>query len=76
MLTMASGGCSGKYPAAPGREKFALICTGEITLTLGDEVYGLRQGDAITFAPTTPYQWDNTGRELAHVLIVTVRVRP
>ena len=71
MLTMAPGGCSGIFPAAPGREKFAFICAGEITLKLGNEVYSLRQGDAITFAPTTPYQWDNTSPELAHVMIVT-----
>jgi transcriptional regulator with XRE-family HTH domain len=76
MLTMAPGGCSGKYPAAPGREKFALIFAGEVTLTLGDEVYGLRRGDAITFTPAISYQWDNTGAELAQVVIVTLRVRP
>jgi len=76
MLTMAPGGCSGKYPAAPGRERFALIFAGEVTLTLGDEVYGLRQGDALTFTPATPYQWDNTGAEIAQVVIVTLRVRP
>ena len=75
MLTLAPGGCSGEYPAAPGREKFGLIFAGEVTLTLGDEVYGLRQGDAITFTPATSYQWDNTGAELAQVVIVTLRVR-
>jgi transcriptional regulator with XRE-family HTH domain len=76
MLTMGPGGCSGKYPAAPGREKFALIFTGEVTLTLGDEVYDLRRGDAITFTPALAYQWDNTGAERAQVVLVTLRVRP
>ena len=76
MLTMAPGGCSGKFSAAPGSEKFALIFAGEATLTLGDEVYGLRQGDAITFTPATPYQWDNTSAELAQVVLVTLRVQP
>ena len=76
MLTMAPGGCSGKYPAMPGSEKFALIFAGEVTLTLGEEVYGLRQGDAITFTPTLAYQWDNPGAERAQVVIVTLRVRP
>ena len=76
MLTMAPGGCSGQYPAAPGGEKFALIFAGEVTLTLGDEVYVLWQGDAITFIPATPHQWDNTGAGLAQVVFVTRRVLP
>ena len=76
MLTMAPGGCSGQYPATPERETFAFICAGEVTLTLGDEAYDLRQGDAITFTPTTPYQWDNTSPERAQVMIVTGRVSP
>jgi uncharacterized cupin superfamily protein len=73
---MAPGGCSGKYPATPGSEKFALIVAGEVTLTLGDEVYGLRRGDAITFTPALVYQWDNTGAERAQVVLVTLRIRP
>ena len=73
MLTMAPGGCSGQYPAVPVGEKFAFIYVGEVTLTLGDEVYDLRQGDAITFIPATSYQWDNRGDVLAQVVCVTRR---
>ena len=76
MITMAPGGRSGTYPAALGGEKFALIFAGEVTLTLGDEVYGLRRGDAITFTPALAYQWDNTGAERAQVVLVTLRIRP
>jgi transcriptional regulator with XRE-family HTH domain len=76
MITMAPGGRSGKYPAAPGGEKFALIFAGEVTLTLGDEVHVLRHGDAITFTPATEHQWDNTGAGPAQVVIVTRRVLP
>jgi transcriptional regulator with XRE-family HTH domain len=76
MITMAPEGCSGKYPAAPGVEKFALIFEGEVTLTLGDKVYVLRQGDAITFTSATQHQWDNIGGGPAQVVIVTLRVLP
>jgi transcriptional regulator with XRE-family HTH domain len=77
MLTMAPGGRSGKYPAARGGEKFALIVEGEVTLTLGDAVHVLRQGDAITFIPTVPdYQWENTGAGPAQLVLVTLRVLP
>ena len=54
MITMAPGGCSGKYPIAHSGEEFTFILEGEITLTLGDEVYVLRTGDAITFTSATP----------------------
>jgi uncharacterized cupin superfamily protein len=77
MLTMAPGGRSGKYPAARGGEKFALIVEGEVTLTLGDTVHVLRQGDAMTFIPTVPdYQWENTGAGPAQVVLVTLRGLP
>jgi transcriptional regulator with XRE-family HTH domain len=76
MITMAPGGRSGKYPAAPSGEKFALIFEGEVTLTLGDEVYVLRKGDTITFTPTTRHQWENTGVGPAQVVIISVRVLP
>ena len=57
MLTMAPGGRSGIFPAAPGGEKFALVVEGEVSLTLGDEVHALRKADAITFIPAIPYEW-------------------
>jgi len=76
MLTMAPGGRSGLFPAAPGNEKFALLMAGEATLTLGDEVHVLRPGDAITFIPATPHQWENSSAGPAHVVIVTRRRLP
>ena len=61
---------------APGGEKFALLVAGEVTLTLGDEAHVLRPGDAITFTPATPHQWENNGAGPAHVVIVTRRILP
>jgi transcriptional regulator with XRE-family HTH domain len=76
MLTMAPEGRSGVFPAAPGGEKFALLLAGEVTLTLGDGVHVLRPGDAITFAPATPHQWENSGAGPAYMVIVTRRLLP
>jgi uncharacterized cupin superfamily protein len=76
MLTIAPGGRSGIFPAAPKGEKFALLIAGEITLTLGDEVHVLRSGDAITFAPVTSHQWENSGADPAYLVIVTRRILP
>jgi transcriptional regulator with XRE-family HTH domain len=76
MLTMAPGGRSGLFPAMPRGEKFALLVEGEVTLTLGDEAHVLRTGDAITFVPATPHQWENCSPGPAQVVIVTLRVVP
>ena len=76
MLTMAPGGRSGRYPAAPGGERFALVMEGEVTLTLGDEVYSLGKADAITFTPATPYEWTNISTGPVQVVIITERVVP
>jgi transcriptional regulator with XRE-family HTH domain len=73
MMTMAPGGRSGKYPATDSGEKFAFIVEGEVTLTIGDEVHTLGKGDAITFAPANSHQWENTGAEIAQVMIVVGR---
>ena len=76
MLTMAPGGRSGIFPAAPGGEKFALVVEGEVSLTLGDEVHALRKADAITFIPAIPYEWVNISAGPTQVVIVTERVLP
>jgi XRE family transcriptional regulator, regulator of sulfur utilization len=74
LMTMAPGGRSGKYPATDSGEKFAFIIEGEATLTLGNEVYVLGKGDAITFASANPHQWENTGTGIAQVMIVVGRM--
>jgi transcriptional regulator with XRE-family HTH domain len=73
MMTMAPGGRSGTYPATDGRETFAFIVEGDVTLTLGDEVYRLGTGDAMTFAPAQPHRWENPGAGIARVLLVVRR---
>ena len=76
MLTMAPEGRSGMFPAASGGERFALLIEGEVNLTLGEEVHVLRTGDAITFTPATPYQWENIDASPAQLMIVTRRILP
>lgn len=76
MLSMAPGGCSGKSPAVPGGEKFALVYSGELTLTLDKEVHALKQGDSITFSTATTQQWDNTGKIPVEVVLVSLRTLP
>ena len=74
MLIMEPEGRSGLFPGTPGGEKFTLLVAGEAVLTLGSEVHILRTGDAITFTPVLPYQWENHGTEAARVVIVARRI--
>lgn len=74
MITLARGGRSGTRPHAALGEQFALVCAGEVTLTLPDGSYELTHGDAVSIAAETPHQWQNTGLEPARVLLVTARV--
>jgi transcriptional regulator with XRE-family HTH domain len=74
MITLAPGGRSGARLHAALGEQFALVCNGEVTLTLPDHTYALRQGDAVSLAAVMPHQWQNPGAEPARVLLVTARV--
>jgi transcriptional regulator with XRE-family HTH domain len=76
MMTLAPGGRSGKYPVTDSGERFAFIVEGEVTLTLGNEVYMLGKGDAITFTPASPHQWENTSTGTAQMMIIIGRFLP
>ncbi|MGH8071244.1 MAG: helix-turn-helix domain-containing protein [Candidatus Entotheonellia bacterium] len=71
MITLAAGGRTGTRLHAALAEQFALVCDGEVTLTLPESTYTLRQGDAVSLAAETPHQWENTGSSPARLLIVS-----
>ena len=71
MITLAAGGRTGTRLHATLAEQFALVWDGEVTLTLPESTYTLRQGDAVSLAAETPHQWENTGSSPARVLIVS-----
>jgi quercetin dioxygenase-like cupin family protein len=71
MITIAPGGRSGKHAQGHAGEQFAIIFEGEATLTLGEETYVLRRGDAVTFRSETFHQWENSGSEPVRIVVVT-----
>jgi transcriptional regulator with XRE-family HTH domain len=73
LLTLASGGRSGKHPYAHDREELAFVLTGEISLTLGPEEHTLHPGDAVTIRPGELRLWQNKRRARTEVLIVSLR---
>jgi transcriptional regulator with XRE-family HTH domain len=73
LVTLESGGSSGTKAYASGREEFALVLQGMVTLTLNDSEQGLASGDAVTIRAGALRRWHNPGPEPARVLIVAAR---
>jgi transcriptional regulator with XRE-family HTH domain len=73
LITLEPGGRSGKHPNAHGSAQFAFVIAGEPTLTLGPEEHVLRAGDAVTIRPQELRRWENRGRSVAKILIVSAR---
>ncbi len=75
MITLEPGGQSSGSPYARDGESFAFVCEGDVLLTLGDATHHLGRGDAATFSSETPHRWENAGRELARMVVVSARAR-
>jgi transcriptional regulator with XRE-family HTH domain len=73
LITLDSGGRSGKHPYAHDAEEFAYVLEGEPTLTLGPEEHRLRPGDAVTIRAQELRRWENRAAAVARILIVSVR---
>ena len=73
MITLEPGGCSGAVPVSHPGEEFALCFDGEMTLTLNDCSRMLRRGDTVNFSSETPHRWENSGVEVAQIVIVSRR---
>jgi transcriptional regulator with XRE-family HTH domain len=72
LITLLPAGRSGNRLHAALGEQFAFVCDGEVTLTLSENTYVLRSGDAVSIAAATPHQWENPAASPARVLIISV----
>lgn len=73
LVTLESGGSSGSKAYASGREEFALVLDGPVTLTLDDSEQQLASGDAVTIRPGALRRWRNLGELPVRILIVAAR---
>jgi quercetin dioxygenase-like cupin family protein len=73
LISLDPGGRSGKHPFAHDTEEFAFVLAGTATLTLGPEEHVLRTGDAVTIRAQELRRWENKGRRVVRVLIVSAR---
>ncbi len=76
IVTLMPGGRSGKHSRADARGQFALVLENAATLTLGPERHSLRKGDAVSILPQELRMWENPGKRVARILIVSLRPGP
>jgi transcriptional regulator with XRE-family HTH domain len=73
VITLESGGRSGKRPRTHTMEQFAFVLKGKVLLRVDDRIYALKAGDAVTILRRQERLWENKGRSPARILIVSVR---
>ena len=73
LVTIESGGVSGKRPYSALREEFALVVKGRAVLTLDDAEHVLGRGDAVTIPVGVGRRWHNPHSRAVCVLIVSPR---
>ena len=73
MVTLDPSGLSGKEPSISQSDQFALVFSGILELTLGDDVLTLRRGDAVQILAGAPHRWANRSRRPAQFVVVSLR---
>jgi transcriptional regulator with XRE-family HTH domain len=73
LMTLEPGGRTAKHPYAHFVEEFAFVVKGAPILTLGPEEHRLKPGDAVTIRAQELRRWENRGRTVAQVLVVSPR---
>lgn len=72
LITLQSGGVSGKAGHALSREQFVFVLSGEVHLTMHDMEQKLGPGDAVTIRPHVPALWVNTSQRPVRLLFVAL----
>lgn len=71
-LQLGPGEISAEVPLSHTGEECFLVISGQASMQVGDEVYGLDEGDAITFRGELPHRVSNAGTDkLVALSIVT-----
>jgi XRE family transcriptional regulator, regulator of sulfur utilization len=73
LITLQTGGASGRREHASAREQFAMVLSGEVTLFLDGSPQVLASGDAITIPARKPFRWVNASSGSTQLLVVSTR---
>jgi quercetin dioxygenase-like cupin family protein/DNA-binding XRE family transcriptional regulator len=76
MVTLEPGGLSGKEPFPSTYDQLAIVFSGVLELTLGQEVLTLHRGDTVQIGARTPHRWHNASRRPARVVLLSSRPTP
>ncbi|MDX2149196.1 MAG: helix-turn-helix domain-containing protein [Bryobacteraceae bacterium] len=71
MVTIHPGGTSGKRPHPHTQEQIGFVFSGQVLLTLDEQDFVLRRGDAVTLPPGVARVWRNTFEEQAQVILIS-----
>jgi len=74
LITLESGGRSGKRPQAHAMEQFVFVLSGKVRLRVDDSAYVLKAGDAVTILRRQERLWENAGPAPARILVVSARL--
>ena len=73
IVTIESGGSSGKHPAGLANEQIAIVFDGRVELTIGADHVELERGDAAFIPARTPHRWHNPSAAAAQIVLVATR---
>lgn len=71
IITIQPGGASGHKPYVRQAEQLAVVLMGTLELTLEEEIYNLKRGDAAGIPAGNRHCWRNNSKRPAQILIVT-----
>ncbi len=71
VITLEAGGASGSRPYVRRAEQLAVVLQGTVELTLEEQAYNLKRGDAACIPSEIHHCWRNHSRKPAQILIVT-----
>jgi XRE family transcriptional regulator, regulator of sulfur utilization len=73
MVTLDGGGSSGKRPDSVAYEQMAVVFSGRVILTMGDESIDVSRGDAVFIPAGMAHRWHNSYERAAEILLVSAR---
>ncbi|BAI80531.1 transcriptional regulator [Deferribacter desulfuricans SSM1] len=69
-MYLEPGAYSGKELHSHNGEEFVIVLKGELEITVGDEVFHLKEGDSAIYKSNIPHGWKNPGEITTEVIWV------
>lgn len=74
LMRIEPGGQSGKLSStSPADKELAFCVRGRATVTIAEKRYNLREGDSIFYDAEPIARWQNSGKKIAEVMLISLR---